>query len=66
VICSNDFLVINHEILEGQENNPLNKLFQSTSWDIRSTYHTTLQVALFKLVFGREMIHMIVFVENWG
>jgi sporulation protein YlmC with PRC-barrel domain len=32
---------------------------------IRSTYHTTLQTTPYQLVFGRDMIHNIVFRANW-
>jgi hypothetical protein len=32
---------------------------------IRSIYHTTLQATPCQLVFGRDMIHNIVFRENW-
>jgi hypothetical protein len=41
---------------------PFNQLhaFQA----IRSTYHTTLQATLCQLVFGRDMIHNMVFRVN--
>jgi hypothetical protein len=32
---------------------------------IRSTYHTTLQAIPCQLVFGRDIIHNIVFRANW-
>jgi hypothetical protein len=32
---------------------------------IRSTYHTTPQATPCQLVFGRDMIHNIAFIENW-
>jgi hypothetical protein len=53
----------NHENLE--EDNPFDYFLQSTAWDIRSTYHTTLQATQCQLVFGRDMIHNIVFRANW-
>jgi hypothetical protein len=57
----------NHENLEtqGQEDNPFDYFLQSTAWDIRSTYHTTLQATPCQLVFGRDMIHNIAFRANW-
>jgi hypothetical protein len=54
----------NHENLEEQEDNPFAYLFQSTAWDIRNTYHTTLQATQYQLVFGRDMIHNIAFKAN--
>jgi hypothetical protein len=49
----------NNENLE--EDNPFDYFLQSTAWDIRRTYHTTLQVTTCQLVFGRDMIHNIAF-----
>jgi transposase InsO family protein len=48
-----------------EENNPFDYVLQSTAWAIRSSYHTTLQVAPCQLVFGRDMIHNIAFKANW-
>jgi hypothetical protein len=36
----------NHKNLEKQEDNPFDYFLQSTAWDIRSTYHKTLQATL--------------------
>jgi hypothetical protein len=58
-------LEYNHENLEEQEDYPFDYFLQSTAWDIRSTYHTTMQAIPCQLVFGRDMIHNIVFRENW-
>jgi hypothetical protein len=55
----------NHENLEEQEYDPFDYFLQSTAWDIRSTYHTTLQATPCQLVFGRDMIHNIAFRANW-
>jgi hypothetical protein len=55
----------NHENLENKEDNPFDYFLQSTAWDIRSTYHTTLQATPCQLVFGRDMMHNIVFRANW-
>jgi hypothetical protein len=55
----------NHESLEEKEDTPFNYFLQSTTWTIRSTYHTTLQAILCQLVFGRDMIHNIAFSANW-
>jgi hypothetical protein len=38
---------------------------QSTTWAVRSTYHTTLQATPCQLVFGRDMIHNIAFKVTW-
>jgi hypothetical protein len=54
----------NHENLEEQEDNPFDYFLQSTAWDIRSTYYTTLQATPFQLVFDRDMIHNIAFRAN--
>jgi hypothetical protein len=53
----------NHENLK--ENNPFDYFLQSTTWAIRSTYHTTLQATPCQIVFGRDMIHNIAFRVNW-
>jgi hypothetical protein len=53
-----------HETIEEQEDNPFDLFLQSTSWAIRSTYHTTLQATACQLVFGRDMIHNITFRAN--
>jgi hypothetical protein len=55
----------NHENLE-QEDTPFDYFLKSTSWAIRSTYHTTLQATPCQLVFGRDMIHNIAFTANWN
>jgi transposase InsO family protein len=55
----------NNENLEEQIDNPFDYFLQSTAWDIRSTYHTTLQATPCQLVFGRDMIHNIAFRANW-
>jgi hypothetical protein len=55
----------NHENLEQQEDYPFGYFLQSTAWEIRSTYHTTLQATPCQLVFGRHMIHNIAFRANW-
>jgi hypothetical protein len=49
-----------------EEDNPFKYFLQSTAWDIRSTYHTTLQATPCQLVFGRDMIHNIAFKANWS
>jgi hypothetical protein len=49
-----------------KEDNPFDYFLQSTSWAIRSTYHTTLQATHCQLVFGRDMIHNIAFKANWN
>jgi hypothetical protein len=49
-----------------EEDNPFDYFFQSTAWDIRSTYHKTLQTSPCQLVFGRDMIHNIEFKDNWN
>jgi Integrase core domain len=49
-----------------EEDNSFEYFLQSTAWAIRSTYHTTLQVAPCQLVFGRDMIHNIAFNANWN
>jgi hypothetical protein len=54
-----------HENLEQKEDNPFDYFLQSTSWAIRSTYHTTLQATACQLMFGRDMIHNIAFRANW-
>jgi hypothetical protein len=54
-----------HENLEEQEDNLLSYILQSIAWDIRRTYHTTLQATQYQLVFGRDMIHNIAFRANW-
>jgi transposase InsO family protein len=48
-----------------EEDNPFEYFLQSTAWVIRSTYHTALQATPCQLVFGRDMIHNIVFKANW-
>jgi hypothetical protein len=55
----------NHENLEEQEDNPCDYFLQSTAWDIRNTYHTTLQTTPCQFVFGRDMIRNIAFSANW-
>jgi hypothetical protein len=55
----------NHENLEEQEDNPFDYFLQSTAWDIRTTYHTTLQATPCQLVFGRDLINNIAFRANW-
>jgi transposase InsO family protein len=49
-----------------EEDNPFDYFLQSTTWAIRSTYHTTLQAMPCQLVFGRDMIHNIAFKANWN
>jgi hypothetical protein len=49
-----------------EEGNPFEYFLQSTTWAIRSTYHTTLQATPCQLVFGRDMIHNIAFKANWN
>jgi hypothetical protein len=48
-----------------EEDTTFEYFLQSTAWAIRSTYHTTLQATPCQLVFGRDMIHNIVFKANW-
>jgi hypothetical protein len=57
----------NHQNLEEQEDNSFDYFLQSTTWVIRSTYHTTLQEtpSSCQLVFGRDMIQNIAFRANW-
>jgi hypothetical protein len=47
-------------------NNPWDDFFQACSGGIRSTYHTTSQASPGQLVFGRDMIHDVLFQANWG
>jgi hypothetical protein len=54
----------NHVKLEEQEDNSFDYFLQSTVWSIGSTKRTTLQATPCQLVFGRDMIHNIVFREN--
>jgi hypothetical protein len=54
----------NHENIEEQEDNPFDYFLQSIEWAIRSACHTKLQVTPCQLVFGRDMIHNIVFRAN--
>jgi len=49
-----------------EEDNPFDYFLQFTPYDIRSTYHTTLQATPCQLVFGRDMIHNIAFKSNWN
>ena len=49
-----------------EEDNPFDYFLQATAWAIRSTYHTTLQATPCSLVFGKKMIHNIVFKANWN
>ena len=48
------------------EDNPFDYFLQVTVWDIRSTNDTPLQATPCQLVFGRDMIHNIVFKANWN
>jgi hypothetical protein len=58
----------NHENLETHEDNPFDYFLQSTAWDIRSTYHTTLQATQVTCqpVFGRDMKTTILPSEKTG
>jgi len=37
----------------------------ATQWAINTTYHTSLKASPAKLVFGRDMILLISYLENW-
>jgi hypothetical protein len=44
---------------------PMNEFLQACAFNIRCTFHTTLQASQGQLVFGRDMIHDIRFQANW-
>ena len=44
---------------------PWAELLASVAWDIRSTYHTTLQASPTQLVFGRDMLLDMKFIADW-
>jgi transposase InsO family protein len=46
-------------------NGPWNKFLRACAFGIRSKFHTTLQAFPGQLVFGRDMIHDIIFQSNW-
>jgi hypothetical protein len=46
-------------------NDPWNEFLQACAYAIRSTYHTILQASPGQLVFGRDMIHNVLFHANW-
>ena len=47
------------------EDDPWKGIFATTSFAVKSTYHTTLQKTPGQLVFGRDMILNIQHVANW-
>ena len=45
--------------------NPWSGILSATMFDVRTTYHTTLQASTMHIVFGRDAILNIKHVANW-
>ena len=46
-------------------NDPWSGILAANMFDVRATYHTTLQASLMQLVFGRDFILNIKHVADW-
>ena len=44
---------------------PWTEVLASVAWEIRSTYHTTLEATPAQLVYGRDMIYPIQYIAEW-
>jgi hypothetical protein len=51
---------------EMDENDPWKAFLASAAYTIHSTFHTALKATPGKLVFGRDMVIPIKFMEDWG
>jgi hypothetical protein len=51
---------------EMDDKDPLGQFVSSAAYAIHSTFHTTLKATPWQLVFGRDMVLPIKFMEDWG
>jgi hypothetical protein len=51
---------------ELDDKDPWRPCLSSAAYAIRSTFHTTLKATPGQLVFGRDMVLPITFMEDWG
>ena len=59
------FRTHNLENMTFDAHDPWSDILASVAWAVRSTVHTTLDVTLGQLVFGRDMIFHDTYLANW-
>eukprot|EP00957_Ditylum_brightwellii_P021775 1642902-Ditylum_brightwellii.AAC.1 len=48
------------------KDDPWGEVLAATAWAIHSTYYTTICATLGQLIYGRDMLHDIKHVADWG